>query len=216
MTCGIDPLETEKAQREDKTGLVGPNSVTQLANALREQAGEAAVNEVFEGSGFGVLIEHPPENMIDERVPAALFAMLWRTRSDAMARCIAADAGYRTALYVLEHRIPQPAQILLRCMPRVLARRALLKAIEKNAWTFVGSGRCRTQPGRTAIIEILDNPLCMPGCVWHVAVFATLFKKLGLGPIHIKHPRCCAFGYSTCRFEIAFDAQCAERTIPLA
>lgn len=195
-----------------RAGLVGPNSVIQLAHALRELAGEGAAREVFANAGLSGLLDHLPDEMVDERVPARLFDALWRTLPEASARIIAADAGRRTARYILKHRIPRPAQLVLRLLPSPLARRLLLIAIQKHAWTFAGSGRCTTLWGNPAVIDIEGNTLSMPGCVWHVAVFETLFDGLGRGATHVEHPLCGAAGDAVCRFEVRFGARTNRAT----
>ena len=189
-----------------RAGLVGPNSVIQLAHALNDLAGDGVARDVFAKAGLSGLLDHLPDEMVDERVPARLFDALWRTLPGASARIIAADAGRRTARYILKHRIPGPAQLVLRWLPSPLARRLLLMAIEKHAWTFAGSGRCVTRWGNPASIDIEGNTLAMPGCVWHVAVFETLFTGLGRGPPHVEHPHCGVAGAASCRFEIRFGS----------
>jgi bacteriochlorophyll 4-vinyl reductase len=64
-------------------------------------------------------------------------------------------------------------------------RGALLKAIRANAWTFAGSTPVSVTPGHPAIIEITGNPLPMPGCPWHRAVFETLFTVLLGKPVRV-------------------------------
>ena len=52
----------------------------------------------------------------------------------------------------------------------------------------------------------------MPGCVWHVAVFETLFDGLGRGATHVEHPLCGAAGDAVCRFEVRFGARTNRAT----
>ena len=195
-----------------RAGLVGPNSVIQLAHALNDLAGDGVARDVFAKAGLSGLLDHLPDEMVDERVPARLFDTLWRTLPEASARIIAADAGRRTAGYILKHRIPRPAQLVLRWLPSSLARRLLLMAIQKHAWTFAGSGRCTTRWGNPAVIEIEGNTLSMPGCVWHVAVFETLFDGLGRGRTRVEHPLCGAAGDAVCRFEVHVGATPSRAT----
>ena len=117
---------------------------------------------------------------------------------------MAGEAGTRTAAYVLANRIPKAAQALLKSLPAPLAGPLLLKAIARNAWTFAGSGRVRTAArGRRFVVEIAANPLAMPGCVWHLAVFEGLFSALVAPRVSVSHPLCCHDGAALCRFEIA-------------
>ncbi len=200
------------AREEDRTetrahrhgACVGPNAVIQLAHALRDLNGTDAARQVFERAGFGELLDRPPTQMIDERVPAALFAALWQNLPDASATRIAKAAGQRTADYILANRMPRAVQIVLRRLPAGIAAPILLAAINENAWTFVGSGTCRTRPGQLAIIEISNNPIAMPDCVWHQAVFERLFRELVSPRTVVRHVMCCARGDGVCRFELSF------------
>jgi divinyl protochlorophyllide a 8-vinyl-reductase len=184
------------------SGRVGPNAVIQLANALAEGLGPEAASRVFGAAGCAALLEKPPEEMIDERVPARLFEALWRTLPDATARWIAEDAGRRTGAYIVKNRIPVVAKGVLRLLPRSLAARFLTAAIARHAWTFAGSGACRALPGEPVVIEIADNPIVMPACVWHQAVFTALFGELVGGDVTVRHNQCCRTGAETCRFEV--------------
>ncbi len=193
--------------RQDNIGQehldrVGPNAVVQLAHALRDKAGHTTMRQVFQTAGYDALIDNPPVVMIDERIPAAIFAALWQTVPKTTAKEIARDAGRRTADYVLAHRIPSFAQAIIRRLPPPLASPVLLSAIHKNAWTFAGSGRCRTKNGRYAVIEIERNPLAMPQCAWHQGVFERLFRELVTPDTRVRHTECCANDGRVCRFEL--------------
>ncbi len=124
--------------------------------------------------------------MISERVAARLHRQL-RAEEPELAPGLTAEAGRRTADYILAHRIPRPVQSLLKLLPSPLSARQLSAAIRRHAWTFAGSGRFRAVDPWT--FEIYDNPLvagersgvCL--CHWHAAVFARLYADL-------VHPRC--------------------------
>lgn len=183
-------------------GLIGPNSVIQLVEALSAREGEAAVDRLFDRAGLAVWRTRPLETMIPEAVPAALFEALFQAYPTDHAQAIAADAGRRTADYVMAHRIPGPVKVLLQLLPGPIAARLLLSAIERNAWTFAGSGVCVSRFGRPSVIEISGNPLAMPGCVWHAAVFTRLFRSLVARKSAVRHPSCTLDGAEACRFEI--------------
>lgn len=183
-------------------GLIGPNSVIQLVEALAEREGEAAVDRLFDRAGLAAWRTRPLDAMIPEAVPAALFAALFQAYPMDAAQAIAADAGRRTADYVMAHRIPGPVKTLLRLLPGPPSARLLLSAIQRNAWTFAGSGVCTSRYGRPSVIEIAGNPLAMPGCVWHAAVFTRLFRSLAARKAAVRHPACSLAGDSACRFEI--------------
>jgi len=184
---------------------VGPNAVIQTAEALRSCLGEDATREVFQTAGHLDLLDHHPQNMIDEAVPARLFATIYETLPPALASRVSRDAGWRTANYVIENRIPAVARRILRGLPAQLSKPLLLNAIAKNAWTFAGSGDCRTHNGTPAIVEIAANPLAMPGCDWHRAVFETMFRNLVAPNTTVSHPTCCAEAGQVCRFKIVLN-----------
>ena len=183
-------------------GLVGPNAVIQLGEALRVAGPIGLAETVFASAGYLRLLHSYPDAMIGEAIPARLFEALWRELSPEQAACIAHDAGRRTGAYVLANRIPAFVRTVLRALPERLSARLLLKAIRKNAWTFAGSGMCRVAPGKPAIVEIANNPLAMPGCVWHIGVFECLFRALIREDIEVRHSARLVGGTPTCRFEI--------------
>lgn len=183
-------------------GVVGPNAVLQMQAALEARFGRAGAEQVFAAAGHQRLLRQPPGEMIDEQVPAALFRALWHELPSSEAVAIAHDAGRRTGAYILENRIPKPAQLLLKALPPRLAAPILLKAIEESAWTFAGSGDCRAKSGRPAKIEIAANPLSMPGCIWHIGVFEELFGALVHEGVRVAHTDCLGAHRRVCRFEI--------------
>ncbi|WP_299399089.1 bacteriochlorophyll 4-vinyl reductase [Pelagibius sp.] len=208
-------------QADQLASRVGPNAVIQLAGALRDRSGQHAAEDLFRHAGLQHFLIDPPGEMVDEALAAKLFGCLFADLPAATAAAIAAEAGTRTADYILANRIPALAQRILRALPPALAGPLLLTAIAKNAWTFAGSGRLRTESARGKggndshgpfwIIEIADNPLAMPGCVWHSAVFRRLFETLVRPAIAVRHPDCCHAGAPCCRFEIGVDARTDEQ-----
>jgi divinyl protochlorophyllide a 8-vinyl-reductase len=185
-------------------GLVGPNAVIQLAEALRDEPG--AAEQVFGRAGFSRLLRCPPDAMIDETIPARLFEALWRELSPGRAVRIAREAGRRTGAYVLANRIPAVARLALRALPPRMAAPLLLRAIRRNAWTFAGSGHCSIAPGRPATITITDNPLAMPGGAWHAGVFEQLFGALVSPGSRVVYSAARIDGRPACRFSIDWDA----------
>ncbi|MCR9220515.1 MAG: bacteriochlorophyll 4-vinyl reductase [Alphaproteobacteria bacterium] len=200
-----DPLAPPAGAAAHPDGLIGPNAVIQLRAALAERAGEAAALGLFLRAGLADWAEARLDAMIPQAVPAALFETLFAAYPHDAASEIAAEAGRRTADYVMAHRIPGPVKALLKALPAPLAARLLLKAIQRNAWTFAGSGVCRAAYGAPSRVEIAGNPLAMPGCVWHVGVFSRLFQALVSRRARVTHPACARAGDPLCRFEIALD-----------
>ncbi|MEO0821052.1 MAG: bacteriochlorophyll 4-vinyl reductase, partial [Pseudomonadota bacterium] len=185
--------------------LVGPNAVLQTAQALRAHGGEALAARIFAEAGLPALLAAPPEGMVPERVAADLHRALAASLPEAEAQAVARDAGRRTADYLLAHRIPRPAQWLLRALPGRLAARLLLAAIGRHAWTFAGSGRFEGALGREGLVRIAihANPLALPGGPWHAAVFERLFRALVSRESRVRSVASCADGHPACRFEIS-------------
>lgn len=184
---------------------VGPNAVTQVAAALRAAGGERLARRVFMAAGLGNILAEPPEKMVGQGVAARLHDALRLTLPPQDARQVAADAGRRTADYLLANRIPRVAQWMMKILPPQLAAPILLRAMASNAWTYAGTGRVRTAAGSPCILEIIDNPLAQPLCPWHVAVFERLFRVLVAEGAKVAHTSCCADGATACRFEITLS-----------
>lgn len=182
---------------------IGPNAVIQFDNAITALLDGATAQRVFAQAGLNHYIGAPPHEMIDEGEAVRLFRTVQATFDPSQARRLARSAGARTGNYILAHRIPKAAQTVLKLLPRPLAARALLSAIQKNAWTFCGSGRVETAYGRPMTIAIAANPLAVAGCHWHCAVFETLFGELISRRTTVHHVSCCEQGAEACRFEIS-------------
>lgn len=198
-----------------EAGLVGPNAVIQLAEALRAAPDAPGLAEhVFGRAGYARLLRSPPTDMIDEAIAARLFATLWREMPAASAAAIAHEAGRRTGAYVLAHRIPPLARLLLRTLPPRLAAPLLLRAIARHAWTFAGSGRCRTASGPPCLVTIARNPLAMPGGAWHGGVFECLFRSLVSRSASVRHAEVSGDGGPVCRFEIDIAPPAAPAGMP--
>lgn len=187
------------AQAHEAAGLIGPNAVIQLGQALRDHGGLG--ERVFARAGFLRLLTAPPDAMIDEAIPARLFAALWAEAPD-LAPAIAHRAGRLTGEYVLANRIPRPARLVLRALPARFAAPLLLKAIQKHAWTFAGTGQCLVESGQPAVVTIIDNPLTMPGGIWHVGVFESLFCALVSPATRVSHQGTRLNGRPACRFQL--------------
>jgi divinyl protochlorophyllide a 8-vinyl-reductase len=188
-------------------GRIGPNAVLQLRTVLLEQEGRAAAERLFTAAGQAEALDDPPSDMVDQAVPAALFSALFRLYPRDRAIGIAEEAGRRVADYVIANRIPAPAVRLLSVLPPILAAPMLFQAIERNAWTFAGSGLCTARAEKSPQIEIHGNPLKMPGSVWHRAVFERLFRRLVCAGTRV---RAMPGAYGSDRFVVSYGRPCGS------
>jgi len=185
-------------------GVIGPNAVLQLVPILDRAVGPDRRAHILARAGIFDLPDG--SGMIPETSAARLHSAL-RAAEPEMAPALAAHAGLATANYILGHRIPTPAQWVLRALPKGPAARLLSRAIAKHAWTFVGSGRFHVIDPWT--FEIEDNPLirgaqsdtCL--CDWHAAVFARLYQALVARDCMCMETRCAAsHPGNRCRFAL--------------
>jgi divinyl protochlorophyllide a 8-vinyl-reductase len=157
---------------------IGPNAILQLVAVLDNQLGRVARDRVMQAAGQAV--PPPDAGMWPEAACRAVHLTVYRDLPD-LAPALMTRAGTATADYILAHRIPGAARVLIRAMPAPLAAWLLTAAITRHAWTFAGSGRFRVTARKPLVVEIADNPLA-PGtgkpCHWHAAVFTRLYRAL--------------------------------------
>ena len=193
------------------TGLIGPNAILQLLPVLEGACGIDRTAYMMQRAGLG----GPPAEtgMIPEGDAARLHQQL-RRQEPSLAASVSAEAGRRTADYILANRIPMPAQWVLKLLPPQPAAKVLSRAIDRHAWTFAGSGLFRVVDPWT--FEITGNPLirgehsadCL--CHWHAAVFARLFQVLVAPNIQCREVQCGACcADRACRFELRQHRQVA-------
>ena len=194
-----------------RAGRIGPNAITRVAEVLRARRGEAAAAVLFGRAGLLPYLTQPPEAMVDEAEVTRLHQVLRDSLGTAFAQEVAREAGTRTADYLLAHRIPRPAQAVLKRLPAPLAARMLLSAIRGHAWTFAGSGSFSAQAGHPVVLSITDNPMCRgarldePGCDFYAATFERLFRVLVHPAARAVETHCEACGDPSCRFELRWD-----------
>lgn len=189
-------------------GRIGPNAVIRLAEALDALEGRAVTTRLFKLAGLEHYVAAPPSAMVREEEVTVLHRHCRKELDRQRAASVSWIAGLRTADYLLKHRIPQPVQRLLKLLPGRLAAFILLKAIERNAWTFAGSSRFTWRWGRIISLAFEDCPLCRgetapaPCCHYYAAVFERLFRELIVGCATVTETECIAAGGTACRFEI--------------
>ena len=198
------------AHRPDPSGpaRIGPNSIIRMAEALREQQGEARTAELFAAAGLAAYLATPPETMVlEEEVIRLHHAVRAGIGLDAAARA-GWDAGRRTGEYLLARRIPKPAQAVLKLLPPGPAARILLKAIGQHAWTFAGSGRFSYELGHPLRITIENCPTArdaqadQPLCAFYTGTFQRIFTELVSRKTEVREIACAATGAPACVFEL--------------
>ena len=169
--------------------------------------GAGGVAMVFGRAGLAHRLSTPPEGMVDEAEVVALHGALRASMPVTEAEAVAADAGRRTAAYLLAHRIPRVMRALLPHLPARLAARILLGAIGRHAWTFAGSGRFAVLRGFPVRFTIAGNPMARgmraehPACAYYAATFQGLFRALVHPATDVVETQCEAMGASPCVFE---------------
>lgn len=212
-------MERESAP-EAVAGRIGPNAVLRLAEALDARYGRARTAEVFGAAGQSHFLDVPPQAMVDECSVTALYVALPKQFGPAAAAEIAARAGVLTGEYLLEHRIPKPAQRLMKLMPAELAARTLLAAVERHAWTFTGSGTFARAavhgppvPGAASVrwrLTVRDCPICRgaratgPQCWYYAATFERIFRAVVAGRTQVAETACHASGAPACTFDVSW------------
>ncbi|NBD29038.1 MAG: bacteriochlorophyll 4-vinyl reductase [Alphaproteobacteria bacterium] len=182
------------------SGRVGPNAILQMVEAVRMLSGPEVLDRVCAAAGMPGLVDNLPDRMIPAHDALSLHRAVAAELPQDAADRIAREAGRRTGDYILSHRIPAPARLVLRLLPGRLAGPILLRAISHHAWTFAGDARVTHDATPPMELVIHDNPLAMPGCPWHLAVFETLFHRLVDRRIIVGHSECCTDGAGACRF----------------
>ncbi len=187
---------------------IGPNAITQVARALEARGMAATAAALFEHAGLGAYLATPPRHMVDESEVIALHRALRAGLPEPEAREIARSAGVGTGDYLVSHRIPAVARGALGALPAPAARRLLLRAIARHAWTFAGSARFSARPGRPIELRVENCPICRgdtapgPVCEYYRATFERLFVRLIDARIQVREVTCIAGGAAACLFEI--------------
>ncbi len=210
MTTTATPTPDATAPFEDAPSRIGPNAIIRVAEALTEACGDQACAEVFAAAGLSHYLAEPPIAMVDEAEVTALQQALWAGLAPEAAEQVAWTAGVKTGDYVMAHRIPKPAQALLKVLPAPLASRLFLPAIARHAWTFAGSGQFTAAAGQPVRITIAGCPVCRgqqataPRCAYYAGTFERLFRVLVTDRARARQTACTAAGAPACSFEIAW------------
>lgn len=189
---------------------IGPNAITQMRAALLDVVGPAETVILFRRAALQRYLAALPEQLVPEIEVVRLHGAVRNGLVPAMARRVSTRAGSATAKYLLEHRIPRLAHVILRASPRGVATRLLCAAIQRHSWTFAGSAEF-TVDVRTRPTFILRNcPLCreqtagQPLCGYYAATFQGLFQQLVDARARVEETHCAAVTGCECRFELSF------------
>ncbi|MEM1285053.1 MAG: bacteriochlorophyll 4-vinyl reductase [Pseudomonadota bacterium] len=196
---GLATLSADKASSVDDlqggsrlaTARIGPNAIIQVLDALSDQTDEATRHAIIAEAGMSPYLSETPTDMVDERQVVRLHQSVRAHLPESRGLEVLRQAGDQTARYILANRIPAPAKAVLRALPARLAAPALLAAIGKHAWTFVGSGRFSYLSGRPTHITLTDCPACQEvygshePSTYFEATFASLFRALVHPGAHI-------------------------------
>ena len=164
--------------------LIGPNAIIQVAESIRSRLGPDKLGRVMHAAGLDRFINSPPAHMVSELDVASLHRAVAANVEPSLGVTIMAEAGHRTACYLLANRIPAPARLVLKALPAPLASRLLLKAIEKHAWTFAGSSTFRFDARHPVRISLAGSPMFATpqsrrlAASYFEATFETLFREL--------------------------------------
>ncbi len=203
----IDPLTP--IHLHGATGArIGPNTIIQLAHVLRERYGEAMAGALlFEGTGYE--LHALPGAMVDEREAQAFVRTVMQAVGESLGVQLLHEAGQRTAHYLMVHRIPRPAQWVMKALPRRAGLSILLRAMKANAWTFAGSGTFSVQQ-RPKLVELSFHACAMcrdmttarPACHFYAGTFEHLIRTIVAPGAQVREVECMATGGHCCRFEV--------------
>jgi divinyl protochlorophyllide a 8-vinyl-reductase len=189
-----------------EAGLIGPNAVTRMAEALGDVGGGVR-RRVFADAGLSHRLEDPPSGMVPDDEVARLHEAAHAQLGAAAARAVGWEAGRLTGLYILERRIPPLARRMTPWLPRRLALRLLMPAIARHAWTFAGAGRFAWSFSPEGLeLEIAGGPVSRrihadgPVCDYYAAAFETILRAMVDPGLTVTETACEAAGAAACRF----------------
>jgi divinyl protochlorophyllide a 8-vinyl-reductase len=217
----------------DARPCIGPNAIIRLQEALTASVGGDRARDLFERAGQGRYVAVPPTEMVDETDVTSLYTLLPSRLGSLLAAEVSGRAGMLTGNYLLAHRIPWLVQCLLRWLPAPFAATALIAAIKRHAWTFVGSGHFEVSsmptlvprvpavpgsnnPGNVGgrrprlLLRVGNCPICRgsaqssTGCTYYAATFEQIFVALVHPDTQVRETSCQGMGASACVFEVSW------------
>lgn len=189
---------------------IGPNAIIRVAEALTGMQGRGVAADVFAAAGLSEALRDPPQGMVPEAQVVQLHSALRSLLGVTAARAIGAEAGRRTAHYLLGYRVPRPLVMLLPRLPAWLSARVLLSAISRHSWTFAGSAAFSARAAQPVEIGLAGCAICRgahepgPLCDYYGETLAGLFRALVSRDCVAAQTSCAAAGAAACRFELAW------------
>ena len=186
-----------------RKGFLGPQSVTQILDALERLCGTSA-RDTLQREARLFRVPKWDEPVREEKV-ARLHQTLRRLFPDK-AQSVERDAGRATTDYILDTRVSEHGQRLLSMTRKPVAVWMLTRAAHQHGWAFHGSGRFRVN--RPLEYEVIANPVCKgersdhPVCHYHAAAFERLYQRLVDPRMTCREVACTAMGDPSCRFRI--------------
>jgi divinyl protochlorophyllide a 8-vinyl-reductase len=204
----LEFFEDNVNTNQDSQRRIGPNAIIQVAHVLTAHLGSETKNHIFTQAGLTQYLDQLPQQMVPETEVIALQTALRATLAFETAATISYEAGLQTGDYLLAHRIPQPAQRILKILPARVACRLLLMAVGKHAWTFSGSGLYEFTVSNPSQVFISHCPICrgataaQPICHFYTGAFQRLCETLVHRQVKVEETACEAQGAPACVFEI--------------
>jgi divinyl protochlorophyllide a 8-vinyl-reductase len=189
---------------------IGPNAIIRVGEALVAMQGRGVAADVFAAAGLSQALRDPPQGMVPEAQVTRLHTALRGMLGVATARAVGAEAGRRTAHYLLGYRVPRPLVLLLPRLPAWLSARVLLSAVSRHSWTFAGSAAFSARAARPVEIGLAGCAICRgahepgPLCDYYGETLAGLFRALVSRDCEALQTSCSASGASACRFALAW------------
>lgn len=194
------------AAHDTTRGRIGPNAIIQTVAALRERMGRAAADAALREWDHADLAVTLPDAMVPEEAFNRLTRSVFHGLGEAAGREVLERAGALTAEYLLAHRIPRLARLVLPRLPSRLALRILTRAIGGHAWTFAGNGVFVADLGATPAFRITGCPMCrglavtIPTCTFYRGTFEGLLRRLVHAAVVVEERTCEARGGEYCEF----------------
>ncbi len=185
------------------SGRIGPNAIIQMGEALAARHEDQRARRIFGRAGLLPYLDQPPVAMVHQGEVARLFAAVADEPDTAAARDLFADAGRRTG--PLHPRQPHPGNSAPHS-PQIAAQTGNEDSPAGDQPPCMDLRRNR--PGQllrefTRQHHHCREPIATPlGCVWHAAVFETIFGALIRGHVQVRETCCHAGADHCCSFEI--------------